>query len=394
MATKITNSARAVRLPARVTADEVEDLANTLPAGAVDLILHDLRTLDVSSEARLSGLVARVRRLRSGTLTLRVHTGDAQPGLRPDSRYWEMLTRRLIGAVLVTHANFVRKQDGEDLREELLVELRQQIKHHRGLLLAGGRLAAPIIEGPGAAPIANLLRLLHPVDAERFSDELSDLIQGHLALPGVDFLRLIADFLRETLDNAERHGTSPWDSDGPRDRLRYLSIRRYSLESPEQRPAAASLPGAPIEEFVSSVIAQYGRSTPLVEICIVDDGLGIAATMQGGNAAIYQGPLDKEHQILQQALTREGTSSTDPDAGGGLDIALKACRDIGGLFFVRSGRAFAWRDFLTRPDGPVSYVDRRTERPLPLLAGTSIGALVPWTAPVLFTRLDGCTSST
>lgn len=386
------SNAQALQLPRRITAESVEDLADQLVDGAVDLHLHNWERNLATSEARLTGLVARIRRTGTAPLRLGIHTGDAGdagPGLRPDSRYWHTLTETLMGVVLVVHATEVVTQTDSAVGTELGARVRQVLRKHRGTLRpsaqlasSGGRFSAIAVDGAAPTPLPELFEQLRPDAAISFRRKLGEMIAEHCHVPALSAIGPVADFVREALENTEQHGSWPFDSE-PRDTTRYLYARNYQPERHRAELSAAHR-GAPIEGFLEAFLKTYGPRTPLIEVSVVDDGCGIAAQMRRGDLSIYEASLEEEAEIIAHALTREGTSKTDIDAGAGLDTALQACRDLSALFTLRTGRCFFSRDFLRDRTSPVSTVQQRCDRPLPLLGGTSISILLPWVEPGLF----------
>lgn len=385
------SGAEAIRLPRRVTAEAIEDLASQAADVAVDLHLDNWDKNLATSEARAMGLVARIRR-GGQPLRVRVHTGDSMPGLRPDSRYWHTLTETLMGVVLVIHATDVMTQTDVSVGAELRARVRRVLWTHRGTLKpsaklasSGGRFSAIAIDGAAPTPLPEIFQQLrhpHPDAAISFRRKLGSMIAEHCHVPTLAALGPVADFVREALENAEDHGTWPFDTE-PRDTTRYLYVRNYHPERNRAELTAAHR-GAPVEAYLEAFLDRYGPKAPLIEVSVVDDGCGIAAQMRRGDLSVYEGPVGDEAAIVHHALTREGTSKTDPDAGAGLDTALQACRDLAALFTLRTGRCFFSRDFLRDSKSAVSAVDQRCDRPLPLLGGTAISILLPWAEPGLF----------
>jgi hypothetical protein len=94
-----------------------------------------------------------------------------------------------------------------------------------------------------------------------------------------------------------------------------------------------------------------------------------------GDAGIYSSSLDEEERVLRHAFTRTGTSKRngDPYAGNGLVEALVSCRALDALLTVRTGRFQLWRHYLDGSPAGNEFQSRQ----LPLVAGTSVSALVP-----------------
>lgn len=250
------------------------------------------------------------------------------------------------------------------------------------LASSGGRFSAIAIEGPSRTPLPELFGYLQPESAVSFRQELNDLISAHCHVPRLSSIGAVANFVRETLENAAQHGTTLFRS-RPHESVRYLYVRNHHVD-PQKSELLSANKGAAIDSYIRGFSEIYGHRTPLLEISVVDDGLGIAAQMLNGDMSIYVGSIEEKADVVRHALTREGTSRTDPDAGAGLDTALQGCKELKGLFTIRTGRCFFSRDFLQDQNSLVSVVNRRSDRELALLGGTSVSVLFPWAEPDLF----------
>lgn len=371
-----------LRLPRRVSPESIEQIARSVGDAALELELQDWRKEEATAEARITGLVARVRRRADSSLVLRIHNGEEVPGLRSDSRYWHELTEKLVGISLLLHATSVRDEFDQDLTDELTRRLREVLQRSGGALTpgpdlqsSGSRFAVLAIDGPNATPLAPIFGNLSPDNKVTFRRELHDLITRHCHVPKLNSFALVADYVREALENAEQHGTTPFPST-PRDTLRFLHVRNYRA-NPQSMGK-----GDPAGVYLNQFRRHFGKNTNIVELSVVDDGIGIAAQMAGGDLSIYTRNVAEETEHVLHALTREGTSKKDRDAGAGLDTVLKACEELKGFFSLRTGRCTVHRDYLNDSASQVAHVEVQSTSAM--LGGTSMSMLVPWTDPELF----------
>jgi hypothetical protein len=362
-----------LRLDPDLTSQRVDELATGLTAAegeAIDLVLHGAKRTSVGGTARLLGLLARLRR-DGHEINLHIHTGNKTAGLRSDSRYWEFFTDELYGIVLATYANAIVTQNGDRVTEELNREQRRALVVKGCELRHGNRIAyvfrddrpylrpATLLEGHNVLG-AHLRKLMANLNVT-WADEASSSLTTY-----------IDEVLSNTVDHA-------MDVNGrPAGGLRFMEVRRFNFRQlkPSQLAGATDVE---LTDYVTQVRPRDGEDLKLVEITIADAGPGIAATMSG-HTGVFSGSLDEEERLVRHAFTRMGTSKRDGDpyAGNGLVEALESCRTLDALLTVRTGRFQLWRHYL---DGAPAGRDFQS-RQMPLVAGTSISALMPQTTDV------------
>lgn len=244
-----------LRLRRRLSAEGIEELADHVGDQSVELKLHDLDRRLAASEGRLLGLLARVRRNERNELTLRIHTGTSSPGLRDDSKYWQTLAETLVGVVLMTHATSVLTQNGDSVGGPLSTKLREVLQEYQGMLVpsarlasSGGRFSAIAIEGPSRTPLPELFGYLQPESAVSFRQEINDLISAHCHVPRLSSIGAVADFVRETLENAAQHGTTLFRS-RPYESVRYLYVRNHHVD-PQKSELLSANKGAAIDSYI------------------------------------------------------------------------------------------------------------------------------------------------
>jgi hypothetical protein len=118
----------------------------------------------------------------------------------------------------------------------------------------------------------------------------------------------------------------------------------------------------------------------LVELTVIDAGVGIAATLNR-SIDIYSGPLEDERRCLQDAMTMDGTRyGPGSGAGIGFPAMLEATRKSDGVILVRSGRLSGYRHFLadeesdTPPANLASLIT--SEEALTMVQGTTVTLLL------------------
>jgi len=363
-----------------VTAEDVEAFARRIPADDenINIIVQDVRTVQISAVARLVGLLARLRR-EGRDIRLHLDTGDPSTGLRNDSRFWSFFSDELVGIALSTFCSSILKKDGEDILR--LIQSRQsKLESDDPFRLSrGDRTTFPTRdERPKIGP-APILHSLLSGDRHVFAGGLLSTFTRSLNLPGLEASATsqINRFVWEVLKNTQDHGRLGGGS--PTAGIRFVEIRRFNTAVGDTR----ALVGANDTEL-SGFINRTRKSrpaTPLVEITIADSGPGIAATM-AKSYDVYNADLSVESNLIEEAFTRQGTSrrTTDPDAGGGLTMALEACNALGGYISVRTGRSIFARSFDSANNGPL--VLESSDRILPHIDGTAISIVIPWGSPL------------
>jgi hypothetical protein len=225
-------------------------------------------------------------------------------------------------------------------------------------------------------------------------DLLTSIARDNLRASKSRWLSALTTFAFEATENTFDHARHDLEGNVIRS-VRFLSVHRLDVgkrfRSPEQ---LAPGPDTAMRRYLDTLRAldrAAGRDwdrggAQLLEVTIGDGGVGIAARM-ASSLDVYGGPLQAEYMQIYLALLEAGTTKESGQVGRGQGFRkmLRACRDLDGLFLLRSGRLGLSRTYL-HDDGPSPQVDftdpsafqlAGAEAERPLVAGTTISLTFP-----------------
>lgn len=367
------------RLDSSLTAERVEDIAVEIAVSAdptVEFVLHEIRRGGLSSTARLLGLLARLRE-EGRKVRLIIHTGDNAKGVRADSKYWEFFSGEMLGFILWTYSDSVVKHDGEEVRHLFESHLQTRTNDTAAQMRHGNRLGYLAQDDLFTPPAAAIYESIKTGSRSELRRGLLEELYSSFNLAGsaTDAEAAIASYVWEILRNTQVHGQI--SGGPPMQGIRITELKRYSLDQFRENSVLAGATDHQLTSYLTKVRAASGKAS-IVEITVADSGPGIAATMLGSAEAPSRDGIE-ELEATRFAFTRRGTSlsRSDPDAGLGLILALRACRELDSFVSIRTGRVQLTKHYLTS-DQANDQLWVREDRSLPLLAGTSVTILIPW----------------
>lgn len=368
------------RLDSSLTAESIENIAVEIASSAdplVEFVLHDIRRGGLSSTARMLGLLARLRE-DGRSIRLLIHTGDVAKGVREDSKYWAFFSDELLGITLLLYADSVVKQNGEQVKDAFVTRSNEVMTATFAQVRHGNRLGFFAHDEPFTPPPAHIYEFVKGGSRSEFRRGLLYELNSTFNLAGSETGAEtgIANYLWEIIKNTQDHGQVLGGA--PTFGMRITEMKRYNLDQFRHNSVLAGTGDQELTSYLNHV-REKAANASILEITVADSGPGIAATMLGENDIQTRSP-EEELTATRDAFTRRGTSQSrsDPDAGLGLVLALRACRELDAFVSIRTGRTYMTKHYLADSNGENLHL--RADRKLPLLAGTSITVLIPWSA--------------
>ena len=371
-------------LKGTVSANDMERLLAEASHPDVKHVSLDVRGIKNDSAvgaARAVGVLAELRR-RSIPVEVVLDLGGSDRTVR-DSRFQSFFVDQAFGFTLGSFATDIRTVQGQSVRKEVADLQRVALDENEGVIGKGDQIAMPMLD---TFPWPTRAALVNADTVSDFAAQLRTAVR-RLGLPPLPALSSIADFAWETLENGAQHATT--DNNGQKvNGLRMILIRRIGIRGAEKE-RLADLGAGPGQRFIDDLYrresADFLAKQVLVEVTVVDSGIGIPARLSGDDD-IYDGPHDEEVRYVNRAVEAKTTSKVvnDPDVGLGLWKAMHACFELSGVAVVRTGRTTVGRDYTGDerrwPDPELYAVHDVQHR----IAGTAWTLVVPWWERGLF----------
>ena len=182
----------------------------------------------------------------------------------------------------------------------------------------------------------------------------------------------LAEFMKELFENAYKHGRFPDSLGGNTPRqLRYLQMRRLQqggsaeLSLADRGHRASPILGEYISQIMSTFASPHGK--PFIEVNISDFGLGVLDHYLSKTSGEMRG--DDRLSLLIKLLTQDLTSNRlDPNAGLGIQKAMKAARKARAFISVRTAEFWLGQSFTTGEEA--LGLQPLTDETLPRVVGT------------------------
>lgn len=272
-----------------------------------------------------------------------------------------------------------------------------QLAQHSTTLRSGGRARTrelrQVLSAVPQLPETTLLAPdlhRHPTfvarDRASIAKVLRSWLQGFPAgrgrVPNSDELRCVATLVAEAVANVQDHSRKkPLSADA---RVHSYAQFRWRSRSELTSLSNEEAPGSdPSTAYLSALLADespWGALGGLLEIEIVDDGVGIASRHALDTSVVEAQSMDREREVLGQALTagesvklRAQDCPVDKKPGYGSALVAQQISLMGGYVSLRTGRLIASLQGASREEFTFAIGPGR----LAVMPGCIVTALLP-----------------
>jgi hypothetical protein len=273
-----------------------------------------------------------------------------------------------------------------------------QLATHATAIRAGGKadtraMRTALLEDPPLPQTSLFMRDVqrHPTFVARKRGPVRDLFDEWLALfprdprrlPEGDertsIVELVAEAATNILDHSDKQ---PWTEERP---YSYVQLRWRTLG--ELQPPPEGFSGEDqSSRYLGTLLdkgSDLGSLGGLLEIAVVDDGVGIAPRFALDHTVVEQDDPANERENFAAALAAGGTVKLRAKdcpvemnpPGFGSEKILAAIRDLFGYVSIRSGRLVAYASATDGLDDGAGFTIEPAVRPL--ISGTILHILVP-----------------
>ncbi len=242
-----------------------------------------------------------------------------------------------LGSLLCLCADSIRDDEGlSDMSALVLGALRNKLSRDNGIAGADGAYLLPVVDFDLPQGQYPSFPALTDLDGTSFPHSVQDVF-GRL-IPGQRGLVVeqVTRFIYEMWHNTHLHAL---------DELGGTRIRGIRAVLINRRPSSQVLRAGAIESHYSAMIAADFPNSDLLEVTVVDSGIGIG-TRFSGDPNFKEWPGSQQLEVLREAVRRGASSRHRPGSGLGYTKVFRVLNSLRGLLLVTTGPLAAAKSFV------------------------------------------------